>query len=184
MKKPMEACVGIVDIFPTICDILGEKIPFGVQGKSILPVLKGEDVQKEYDTAYAESGYGGLYWDEHDSLDLVSEGASKALSEDGRPLNIDSLNSWTQSGHVRMLRKGQYKIQVDMLGHGYLYDLKSDPMEIRNLFNKKEYLPTKADMLSELVSAMLRACDPMPSPRRRYCYKAHPKGFWFQDYHC
>ncbi|MDR1636150.1 MAG: sulfatase-like hydrolase/transferase, partial [Treponema sp.] len=180
-----EACVNIVDIFPTICDIIGREVPFGVQGKSILPLLAGEEIpEKEFDLAYSESGFGGLYWDEKDSLDLVKEGAGKVFSPGGPPATFDCLNSWTQCGQVRMLRKGPYKIQVDMLGAGYLYDLDRDPVELHNLFGDPAYLAVKADMLTELAAAILRACDPIPPPRRRYHVKAHPRGYWFQEYHC
>ncbi|GHU87508.1 sulfatase [Spirochaetia bacterium] len=176
--------VNLVDIFPTICDILGAEIPFGVQGKSIRPLLENIGIpEKEYDTAYSESGFSGLYWDEKDSLDLVEEGASRAYAEDGRPVTFDCLDSWTQCGQVRMLRKGRYKIQMDMLGKGYLYDIEADPFELKNLFDNPEHLPEKVDMLAELTAAILRACDPIPAPRNRYHFKAHPKGFWFQDYH-
>jgi hypothetical protein len=82
-----------------------------------------------------------------------------------------------------MLRKGQYKIQVDMMGNGFLYDLASDPYELINLFDDPQYLSIKSDMLIELTAAVLRACDPIPAPRRRYKVKIHPKGYWFQDYH-
>ena len=178
------ACVNIVDILPTICDMLGAEIPFGVQGKSILPILGGEKYpQKEYETAYSESGYGGLYWDEQDSLDLVEEGACKKYNDGGPPLTFDCLDSWTQCGQVRMVRRGRYKIQVDMLGNGYLYDLETDPMEVKNLFNDLSFVTVKAEMLTELNAAIMRAMDPIPAPRRRYHYKAHPKGWWFQDFH-
>ena len=174
-----EACVSIVDIFPTICGILGEEIPFGVQGKSILPILKGDQYpKKEFETAYSESGFGGLYWNENDDLDLAKEGA---CPPDGKPLAFDELNSWTQCGQVRMVRKGRYKIQLDMLGTGYLYDLETDPQEVKNLFADPAYITVKADMLKELSAAMLRAMDPIPAPRRRYHYKAHAMGYWFGD---
>jgi arylsulfatase A-like enzyme len=177
-------CVNIVDIFPTLCKVLGLETPFGVQGKNIQPLLEGGGVpQKEYETAYSENGFGGLYWDEEDSLDLISEGASKAYSEEGRPLNFDELNTWTQCGQLRMVRKGPYKIQVDMLGSGYLYDLETDPVELKNLFDDPAYLEVKADMLTELTASILRACDPIPLPRKRYHHKIHPQGWWFQNYH-
>jgi arylsulfatase A-like enzyme len=176
--------VNLIDIFPTVCDFINQEIPFGVQGKSIRPLLEGGTVpEKEYDTAYSESGFSGLYWDGKDSLDLVEEGASLAYSEDGRPLTFDCLDSWTQCGQVRMLRKGPYKIQADMLGNGYLYDLDADPFELKNLFNDPAWLSVKSEMLLELTSAILRACDPIPAPRRRYHVKVHPRGFWFQDFH-
>jgi arylsulfatase A-like enzyme len=174
-------CVNIVDIFPTLCDVLDLEPPFGIQGKSLCPILAGGDIpEKEYDTAYSESGFSGLYWDEKDDLDLFQEGALRKISADGRPYGFfDCLNTWTQCGEVRMVRKGRYKIQVDMLGTGYLYDLALDPFEVKNLFNNPGYLSVKADMLAELTSAILRACDPIPAPQRRYHVKSHPKGFWF-----
>ena len=33
-------------------------------------------------------------------------------------------------------------------------------------------------MLTELVSAMMKACDPLPAPHHRYRVKIHPKGYW------
>jgi arylsulfatase A-like enzyme len=178
-----EGCVNIVDILPTLCDLLELEIPFGVQGKSICPLLQGENIPAgEYQTAYSESGFGGLYWNEKDSLDMVTEGASQGYSPEGRPLTFDCLDSWTQCGQVRMLRKGRYKVQLDMMGTGYLYDLQTDPFEVKNLFNDPAYTEIKADMLRELGAAILRACDPIPAPRRRYRFKAHPRGWWFQDY--
>ena len=179
-----EACVSIVDIFPTICDLLDLETPLGVQGKSISPLLKGHSIPPgEYDIAYSESGFGGLYWDEKDSLDLVTEGASNSITDDNRPATFDCLNTWTQCGQVRMVRKGRYKVQLDMMGNGYLYDLENDPFELKNLYADPACIAVKADMLAELSAAMLRACDPIPPPRRRYKFKSHPKGWWFQDYH-
>lgn len=177
------ACVSLVDVFPTLCDILGLEMPFGVQGKSIRPLLENRDIpQREYQCAYSESGFGGLYWSDNDCLTLYEEGASRKNEDSGRPLTFDCLNTWTQSGQVRMLRKGRYKIQMDMMENGYLYDLERDPREIQNLYGDKKYESVRADMLSALMAASLRACDPIPAPRRRYHVKYHPKGFWFQPF--
>lgn len=169
--------VNIVDILPTICNVLGINTPFGVQGKSILPLLTGENIPKsEYETAFAESGFSGLYWTEEDGLDLKTEGASVKIG------TFDCLNTWTQCGQMRMLRKKNYKIQVDMMGTGYLYDLKADPSEINNLWDNSEFLIVKSDMLTELMAAALKACDSLPAPHFRYRTKIHPQGFWSQNY--
>lgn len=172
--------VSLVDIFPTLCDVLGVETPFGVQGKSLRPLLENRDIpEREYECAYAESGFGGLYWTQRDRLTLYEEGASQKSGNPDRPLTFDCLNTWTQSGQVRMLRKGKYKIQLDMLENGYLYDLEKDPRETENLYGRKEYESVRAGMLAGLMAASLRACDPIPVPRRRYHVKRHPKGFWF-----
>lgn len=171
--------VNIVDILPTLCDYLGVHTPFGVQGKSLRPLLENTAYDpKEYEVAYSETGFGGLYWDEEDNLTPQEEKACHLWE------TFDCLNTWTQCSQVRMLRKGEYKIQVDMLGTGYLYNLKDDPMEINNLWDGEMYQAIKADMLTELTAAMLRATDPIPAPRNRYRTKLHPKGFWFdKEFH-
>lgn len=170
--------VNITDIFPTICQMLGVDTPFGVQGKSMLPLLRGEEVPAgEFDAAYSESGFSGLYWDEEDDLTLQNEGATFNM------VTFDCLNTWTQCGQVRMLRRGRYKIQVDMMGQGYLYDLTTDPLETLNLWNDPDMLPVRADMLTRLMAETLRRCDPLPAPHRRYRVKVHPQGYWQQRWH-
>ena len=172
--------VNIVDLLPTVCETLGVPVPLGAQGKSILPLLrKTEYPAGEYDVAYSESGFSGLYWDDEDGLTLANEGTcDEALTR------FDCLNTWTQCGQVRMVRKGDWKVQCDMLGHIYLYNLKDDPFELRNLADESEYSTKKAEMLAALSAAMMRACDPLPVPHRRYRTKLHPQGFWNDEsYH-
>ncbi|MEG0854050.1 MAG: sulfatase-like hydrolase/transferase [Angelakisella sp.] len=170
--------VNIVDVLPTICDILEVPLPFGCQGKSMLPLLSNHDIpQREYDIAYSESGFSGLFWNKDDKLDVIAE---KACPPDRKA--FDCLNTWTQSGQVRMVCKGDFKLQMDMLGNGYLYNLCNDPHERVNLWDNTDYIAVKAEILAELSAAMLRACDPIPAPHFRYRVKLHPKGFWFQNY--
>ncbi len=172
-----DSFVSIVDILPTICDILGEEIPFGCQGRSILPLLTGEDIpENEYDSAYSESGFSGLYWNDEDELDVVTEGTCPPEMD-----RFDCLNTWTQCGQIRSYWKDDLRIQVDMLGKGWLYDLKNDPFERKNLWDAPEYQQKKAEMLTGLTASMLRAVDTLPAPHWRYRVKVHPKGYWFDE---
>ena len=167
-------CVSLVDVLPTLCDMLGEPAPFGCQGRSLLPLLEGKTVPEgELDTAYCESGFGGLYWNEEDALDPVAEGATQDYT------TFDCLNTWTQSGQVRAVREGNYKLQMDMMGNGYLYDLSADPLEVNNLWGQPQWLSIQAHMLARLAAACMRAADPIPAPRHRYRVKCHPQGYWF-----
>ncbi len=175
--KETQAFANIVDILPTICDIMGEELPMGVQGKSLLPVLKQESgYEREFNRAYSESGFSGMYWEDNDLLDYITEGATVDMSA------FDCLNTWTQCGQVRGLRMEDYRIQVDMMGKGFLYDLSKDPKELHNLWNEKEYSSVKEWMLQELISAMLQNTDVLPVPHYRYRTKLHPKGYWYQKY--
>lgn len=179
LGQEVSSCVNIVDILPTLCHLLGVDTPFGCQGKSILPLLTGGAYPAgEYDVAYAESGYGGQYWTADDDLDPITEGATKDYT------TFDTLNSWTQSGQVRMVRKGDFKLQLDMMGEGYLYNLREDPHELRNRWGDPACAAQQADMLCTLSVAMMRAADPLPPPRARYRVKTHPHGWWEEPFFC
>ena len=172
-----DCCVNLIDLLPTVCDMLGVDTPLGAQGKTILPLMQGKPAPaKEHDVAYSESGFSGLYWDERDGLTLPNEGATDAGFN-----RFDCLNTWTQSGQVRMVRKGDWKLQADMLGHVYLYNLAEDPFEVNNLADDPACMAKKAEMLTELTAAILRAQDVLPVPHNRYRTKLHPKGYWFDE---
>lgn len=186
--------VSIVDILPTICDILGVKVPFGCQGKSILPLLNGEKIPEgEFDTAYAESGFSGLYWREGDELTPEAEGAvvpgksgnCAAGGGDGGSragAGFDCLNTWTQCGQVRAVWHEGWHLQLDMMGTGHLYHTDEDPCELRDLWENAGCQEIKMKMLELLAAAMMKAADPLPAPHYRYRTKVHPKGYWNQDF--
>ncbi|MBN2346610.1 MAG: tetratricopeptide repeat protein [Candidatus Aminicenantes bacterium] len=59
LGKPrrVEARVGLVDVMPTVLDLLDVEVPAAVQGRSFLSLLKGES-EKEERPLYFESMYG------------------------------------------------------------------------------------------------------------------------------
>ncbi|MGI6269135.1 MAG: sulfatase [Candidatus Howiella sp.] len=173
-----EGFASITDVLPTVCDLIGAEIPFGCQGKSLLPLLQNRPLPVgDFDSAYAESGFGGLYWGEKDALTLWDEGASSHELD-----RFDCLNTWTQCGQVRALWSGDWHIQIDMLGRGCLYNLAADRYELHDLWDEPGAAGVKAELLASLAAAMLRAVDPLPAPRHRYRVKTHPKGYWFQPF--
>ncbi len=171
-----EHCVSIVDILPTVCELCGEDIPFGCQGRSLVSLLRDEKIpEKEFATAYCEFGHGGLYWNESDRLSVTDD----RCITDGT--TFACISSWTSGGQLRSLRKGNLKIIMDMMGRGQLYDLSVDPYEVNDLWDNADYAVSKADMLSELCAAILRSDDPIPAPHNRYRTKRHPRGYWFDE---
>lgn len=178
---PSNAHVSIVDLFPTLCEAIGVPIPDGVQGRSLWPLLTAQAYPPgEFASVYAEHGFGGLPYDGSESLDPVKDGLVACGGQWG---GYDCLNSWTQSGTMRMVRKGDWKLTVDVLGHGQLYNLKDDPAELHNLFDKSSAAQARQDLMAELVVWMLRTQDPLPLPRanragRRYVMKRDPGNYW------
>jgi len=61
----VDANVGHVDIFPTVCDLVGGKKPDGLQGRSLLPLVRGRGMPQqpiyfESLTAYYNRGWAPL----------------------------------------------------------------------------------------------------------------------------
>ena len=168
----MGAHVSIADIMPTLCEAIGQDLPPGVQGRSLWPMLTGGDwPEQEFDSAYCEHGYGGLYVTDRDPLTPEAEGAVN----DG--CSFDCLNTWTQCGAMRMIRKGDWKLLYDMLGSGQLYNLADDPAELNNRFGDPAVAAVQSELLGDLLAWALRAQDPLPPPRRRYHFKRHPRNY-------
>lgn len=173
--NPHEAHVSIVDIFPTLCEVMGAEIPMGVQGRSLWPLLQGKPYpEKEFESVMSQDGFGGMYYTKADGTDYKAEGAVGK-----RGLFFDELNTWTQSGTMRMLRKGDWKLVYDMNANGQLYNLKKDPSELKNLFTDKSWSSIKDEMIEELLRWEVSTQDPLPMPRQRYRFKRNEHNYLF-----
>ena len=171
--QPHEAHVSLVDIMSTLCEAVGVSLPNGVQGRSLWPLLTGADYPKEeFASVYIEQGMGGLHYVEGDTL--------VAPEDDGLhpSISFDCLNSRSQSGTMRMLRKDDWKLVFDMQGRGQLYNLVRDPVELENLYGKPEMAEIQMEMLANLLAWELRTQDPLPLPNRRYVVKTDPRNYW------
>ncbi len=160
--------VSIADIFPTLCTAMGTEIPLGVQGRSLWPMLTGADYPKEeFESIVVQRGFGGEEYPLDESLSFEQEGALTP----GKIAHFDELNTWTQSGMSRMIRKGDWKLIMDSYGNGELYNVVKDPSEIRNLFGVRKYAGIQDELLKDMMSWELRLQDPLPVPGRRYHFK-------------
>lgn len=167
--------MSMVDIFPTVCELMGAEVPVGVQGRSLKNMLTGKPYPKdEFRSVMAETGFGGQYYTKEDASDYVAEGAVRA-----KPYFFDELNTWSQSGSMRMLRMGDWKLVYDMVGNGELYNMKKDPSEMDNLFGKRKYREQQDMLMRELLKWEIATTDPIPVPRSRYRFKRNPHNYMF-----
>lgn len=149
--------VSLVDVFPTLCDMLDIPIPDGVQGRSLWPLLSGAPFpEAEFHSVYAELGIGGLHYtvEERPQLHFPYEG-----------IQFDELNSVTQSGNLKMVRMGDWKLTLDSQGNGEMYDLSTDPAELTNLFGTPEHQDHQLVLTSELLQWSIRTEDDLPGGR-------------------
>ncbi len=172
-SDPHDAHVSLVDVMSTLCEATRVPLPDGIQGRSLWPLLTGEEYpEEEFASVYVEQGMGGLHYVEGDTLvDPTEDGLHPNIS-------FDCLNSRSQSGTMRMLRKGDWKLAFDMQGRGQLYNLAKDPVELENLYGKAEVADVQTDMLADLLAWTLRAQDQLPLPNRRYVVKTDPRNYW------
>jgi arylsulfatase A-like enzyme len=155
--------VSIVDVLPTLAERLTGEVPVGVQGRSLDPLLRGEQAPpEEFDSILGELGYGGISYEEsaRPPLHFPYDGAT-----------FDELNSVTLGGEMRMLVHDRHKLVVDDRGHDTLHDLVDDPLEVRDLSDDPDHQQIRADLHRLLVRWMMRAADDLPTgaytPRTR-----------------
>ncbi|HVX43378.1 MAG TPA: sulfatase-like hydrolase/transferase [Mycobacteriales bacterium] len=161
--------MSLADLFPTLCELAGQPIPAGVQGRSLAPMLRGEEFPvAEFDSIYVEGGFGGLPYS-------VDERPELHFSYDGT--KYDELNSVTQSGTTRMVRKGRWKLVYDVLGRGQIYDVEEDPMELDNRWDDPEVGGVRSQLLETLALWCLRVDDDLPVTKA-YTLKRPPHNWY------
>lgn len=173
-KKPHAAHVSNVDIMPTICDIVGYPLPDGTMGRSLWPMLQGKDYpEADFASVIVQQGFGGRDYTSVSQLDPYKEGCLTRGKHE-----FDELNSYSQSGILRGLRKGDWKLVYDMQGNGKMYHLPDDPSEIHDLYHDAAHAGKKAELLADMLAWELRTQDPLPLPRRRYVYRGDKHNYW------
>lgn len=178
-KTVEEVFTSMADLMPTMCEAMGADIPHGVQGRSLWPLLRGQDFPlEEFRSIYCGVGLGGLYYEDSDNIPT-------SISHDPRRSGSwDELNKVTQSGNQKMVRMGDWKLVYDMMGYGQLYHLTSDPGELTNLFGKPAHAEVQARLMAELAMWLIRAQDNLPTgPQNgKYQTKWSTQHNWYAPY--
>jgi arylsulfatase A-like enzyme len=169
--------VSMADVMPTLCEAMGAPVPDGVQGRSLWPILKGDGYpREEFRSVYAEAGFGGLNYGPGDNIDANwghIPGAPGAIP------SFDELNPVTQSGNMKLVRMGDWKLSVDMMGNGQLYNLRNDPYELANLYGDPKSSAMRSELTTELLRWTIRTQDDLPTA----AYKAKTAGRnWYAPY--
>jgi N-sulfoglucosamine sulfohydrolase len=155
-SKPMicNAMVSHIDVFPTVCEYLGIEKPSWFQGKSFLPVLRGE-VKEINDQVFAEVTYHAAYEPKR-AVRTHRYIYSKRFDGRTKPVlpNTDdgpSKTVWIDAGWRDM------NIETEET----LYDLIFDPNEENNLIGNKDYVAQLTEMRGRLDQWMKSTDDPI-----------------------
>jgi len=162
-----DAHVSICDLMPTLCTTAGAPVPYGAQGRNLWPLLTGQSGGGAFDSAYAEQGLGGTRF---------TGAEMEAMNDPDAPppgCTFDCLNNMTQSGVLRMVRKGKWKLVADDSGRQQLYDVVADPAELQDRIDDPDLKDTVINMQQELITWTLRMQDPIPEPKGKYRFKGY-----------
>lgn len=173
------AFTSMADLMPTLCEVMGAEIPHGVQGRSLWPLLRGEEYPaQEFRSVYCGVGLGGLYYEAGDNI------PTSIATDPNRKGSWDELNKVTMSGNQKMVRMGHWKLIYDMMGYGALYNLQDDPHELTNLFGKPQHAEIQASLMAELTMWIIRTQDALPTgPQNgKYQTKWPSRHNWYSPY--
>ncbi len=149
----IDALVSHIDIFPTICDLLEIDRPRWLQGKSILPLLRGE-VRQIHDAIFAEVTYHAAY----EPMRAVRTPRWKYLRRFDHHLG-PVLPNCDDSLSKDVLMAHGWKERSRPLEQ--LYDLIFDPNEASNLANDLSMAVVIEEMRSRLDDWMYNTNDPL-----------------------
>jgi N-sulfoglucosamine sulfohydrolase len=169
--KVCDALISHLDVFPTLCDLIGIPHPDWLEGKSFLPVIRGE-VKEINDEVFAEVTYHAAY----EPKRAVRTGRWKYIRRYGdkhTPVlpNCDdglSKSLWLEYGWKNTI-----------LPDESLYDLIFDPTEQHNLAADPASRTVLNEMRDRLDRWMRRSGDPLlngPAPAPQGAQVNNPEG--------
>ncbi|RKU14404.1 sulfatase [Candidatus Poribacteria bacterium] len=151
--KVCDAMVSHIDVLPTICELLDIATPEGVQGSSMIPLIRGE-VEAINDQIFAEVNYHAAYEPQR-AVRTQRWKYIRRYSNRQKPVlpNCDAgptKDVWMQHGW-----------QDRYVAPEQLYDLIFDPNETHNLVDDSTVASVLEDMRHRLDQWMDETADPL-----------------------
>jgi len=169
--KVINSLLSNVDYLPTLLDLIRAKIPKDIEGKSFLPVLKGEKEEVRTEI-YAEKTFHEIY----DPIRGIRTHNYKYIK------NFEDLDTLYQMPlPILMAPSGQFlKDKYNKpRAEEELYDLQKDPHERNNIINNPEYKEIANNLRKQLEDWMKRTKDPLlkgkVKPQSQKAFDYHQK---------
>lgn len=151
--KVIDGMVSHIDVFPTLCEYLGIEKPAWLEGKSMMPLVRGE-AEEINEEIFSEVTYHAAYEPKR-AVRTKRWKYIRRFEERNRPVlcNCDASPSkdlWLEHDwKTRAVAKEQ------------LYDLVYDPNETHNLSDDPDYSERKKEMRGRLQAWMEQTDDPL-----------------------
>lgn len=170
VKKPGQkaavsgAMISFTDLAPTVLDWCGAKQPDAMKGRSLLPVLNEKD-PKGWDTIYASHQFHEvtMYY----PMRAVRTRTHKLIVNLAHPLEFPSASDlwgsdmWQEVLKSKAERMGERSVKAFLHRPAVeLYDLASDPNELRNVAEEAKYADVRKELESQLAAWRKQTADP------------------------
>lgn len=156
--RACDALISHIDVFPTLCDLLGLGKPEWLQGQSLVPVLEGT-VGEINQAIFAEVTYHAAY----EPMRCIRTKRYKYIR-----LFDDEYGGFVQANidasfsKELLLKNGLFdQVREKEL----LFDLYYDPNERRNLMDHPQYAAVGKDLKAQLSCMMAETDDPLLNGR-------------------
>ena len=148
-----DALISHLDIYPTICDMIGLNKPEWLEGESLLPLLekRKESVREE---VFAEVTYHAAY----EPMRCIRTERYKLIRRFDSPFPVIPSNSDDCSAKSLLLKSDYHHIGREEY---LLFDLNKDPLERNNLIKVPEYQDILISLKSKLELWMVSTDDPL-----------------------
>ncbi len=153
--KVIDGMVSQIDLFPTLCDVIGIDHPAWLQGKSVLPLVR-EGACEIHEEIFAEINYHS-YYDPQRAIRTKKWKYIRHWYPTPRPGDINCDGS--PSKNYFLAQGWRQKTQP----HEQLYDLVFDPFETHNLARDPDHQDVRNDLRHRLRTWMETTHDPLLS---------------------
>jgi len=151
--KVIDSLVSQIDLFPTICDLLGIDQPAWLQGKSLMPLIRGE-TDEIHDAIFTEMTYHRAY-EPLRSIRTKRWKYTRRFDSGARgPDNSDPRSP----GAYLWINHGWYDREPQ---EEELYDLIFDPHETNNLIGSPRVKAIHEELRARLENWMRETADPL-----------------------
>ena len=132
----VEKLVSLVDVAPTILDAASLEIPSTAQGRSFMPLVRGERGE----------------WPDEVFIQISEAQVGRAVRTRRWKYSVSApgLEGWEKPGSDRYAEE-------------FLYDLQSDPYELANLVGRESHAEVAAMMRERLIRRMVQAGEAAPT---------------------
>jgi len=151
--RVIDSLAGHIDLFPTVCDLLGIDPPAWLQGTSLMPLITGE-AEDVKDAIFTEVNYHAAY-EPMRAIRTKRWKYIRRFENRGHPIlpNADdglSKDVWLADGWAEMAPDNEM-----------LFDLTFDPNEAHNLVGDPRYEGALAELRARLDAWMVETDDPL-----------------------